>query len=361
MRKSRCLFILPSLNGGGSERVITTLLHVIDRERFAVTLVLLQHQGDYIDDIPPYIDTINLDVSHGRYAPFKLLKLFKREKPDIVLSTLGFLNVVISLIIPFASKNITFIARESNTVSIKNKQEKYPRLFNFLYRHFYSNFDRVIAQSHYMKNDLVDHYRIPEKMINVILNPVDIDRITTLSSVEEQPFAHDRINLLSVGSLTHQKGYDLLLEAVALLNDTFHLTILGKGPLENELTRIASDLNISERVTFRGFETNPYKFMKNADILILSSRYEGLPNVVLEANLCGLPVIAFDSPGGTGEIIENGFNGVLVEDGNVNALADAIKGYDINAVDKRAISDRIVDNFNSMSISKRYEEVFTDE
>lgn len=358
MNKVNLLFIVPSLRGGGAERVVTILLKYIDRSKFNLTLALLKKEGKYLEDIPLDVKVVNLHVKRARYSIFKIIKLVNKEKPDIAFSTLGYLNLIISIMKPFLSKRTVFIGRESNTVSVKNKLEKYPRLFDFLYKNFYLNFDSIIAQANYMKNDLVENYGISSKKITVINNPIDVQKVEKMSKDDiEFIFPKDKINLLAVGKLKHQKGFDNLLNMMSQIDEKYHLTILGEGPDEKSLKEQAKKLNITHRVSMVGFQSNPYAFMKQADIFLLSSRYEGFPNVVSEANLCGIPTIAFNSPGGTEEIVREN-NGLLIENNNFKAFEDAVNLFELNKYDEQAIKDSIISRFSNEIIVKIYEKHF---
>jgi len=353
-------FIVPSMTGGGAERVISTLLNHIDRVQFKPTLVLLQKHGAYLSDIPKDIEIIDLNAKKARYGIFFILQLLWKRKPDIVLSTLGYLNVLISLFIPLMPSNTLFIARESNTVSVKNKLEKYPFLFDFLYKKFYSNYDVIVSQSEYMKKDLIENYEVAPAKIEVINNPIDIEKVSQMACSPQKKFFDDeKIKLIAVGRLNYQKGFDILLECMTKLDDSFQLIILGAGPDEDKLKKLKNVLLLNDKkVIFAGFQTNPYAYMQQADIFILSSRYEGFPNVVLEANLCGLPVIAFDTPGGTSEIIEENLNGLLVNKKDPDALAQAIKDMNLSQYNKEKIKNNIINKYGTEIIVKKYEELF---
>jgi glycosyltransferase involved in cell wall biosynthesis len=345
------------MRGGGSERVISILLNHLDREKFDITLILLKKEGIYLADLPSDIKIIDLDIKQARYALFAIIKQIKEIQPNIVFSTLGYLNILISIIRPFFSKKIKFIARESNTVSIQNKQEKYPRLFDFLYRRFYSNFDNIIAQSKYMKNDLIKNFSINSDLIKIIYNPVDIEFINSKKESNKILFDKNKINLLSVGRLSHQKGYDVLLKTISRLDEIFHLHIVGDGKEKEKLLNLSKELKIKDRIHFLGFQKNPYRYMSQASLLILSSRYEGLPNVVLEANACGLPVIAYDCPGGTGEIVKNGINGFLIECGDIDKLALKIEDAIKREWNRNNIIKLIMERYSLTNIILEYEEV----
>lgn len=358
MNKINLLFIVPSLRGGGAERVVTILLKYIDRSKFDLTLALLKKEGKYLEDIPSDVKVVDLQVKRARYSIFKIIELTNKEKPDIAFSTLGYLNLIISIIKPFLSKKTVFIGRESNTVSVKNKLEKYPRLFDFLYKKFYSNFDSIIAQANFMKNDLVENYGISSEKITVINNPIDVQKVEEMSNKDiEFSFPKDKINLLAVGKLKHQKGFDNLLTMMSQIDEKYHLTILGEGPDEKSLKEQSKKLNLENRVSMAGFQSNPYAFMKQADVFLLSSRYEGFPNVVSEANLCGIPTIAFNSPGGTEEIVRED-NGLLIENDNFKAFEHTVNLFELDKYDEEVIKSSIVSRFSNEIIVKIYEKHF---
>jgi len=355
MIKKKILFIVPSMRGGGSERVISIILKHLSRDKFNIVLILLKKEGKYLSDLPNDIEIIDLNVKKTRYALVKIIKEIKFQKPDIVFSTLGYLNILISILRPFFSKNIKFIARESSIVSIQNKEEKYPKLFDFLFRYFYKNFDLIISQSKYMKNDLIQNYKIDENKIKIINNPVDIEKIEKLS--EEK--LDERVDILLVGRLDKNKNFkDIISIMPELQNRT--LTILGEGVELKNLKRFAKSLNVENRIKFLGFQSNPYKYMKRANILVLTSKYEGFPNVILEANACGIPVVAYNCAGGTGEIIKEGINGFLVKCGDRELLKKTIEKNFIHNFKSDKIQNLIKNKYSIQKIIKLYEKSFED-
>jgi glycosyltransferase involved in cell wall biosynthesis len=178
-----------------------------------------------------------------------------------------------------------------------------------------------------MKKDLINFFSLlPQKAI-VIPNPVDTGRIDQILLNIHNPYKPGRFHLVSVGRLNYQKGFDLLFRALKKslgMVSGLHLTIVGEGPEKNSLKRLAEGLGIMDSVSFAGHQDNPFPFMAHADLFISSSRWEGLPNAVLESLACGTPVLAFDCPGGTGEIIIEGENGWLVPAGDFKAMSRKI-------------------------------------
>ncbi len=359
LKKTKIMFIMPSLSGGGAERVMLSLLKHINREKFDPILVLMKKDGRFLDSLPDGIRVIDLNSSSARYAIFKIAKSIRATKPDIVFSTLGYLNLLIAIIRVFYSKKIKFIARESNTVSIQNKEEKYPKLFDWLYKSVYNNFDQIITQSRYMRDDLIENYGIKKEKISVIYNPVDIEEIDKKSrQLDKCNLPKDKINLISVGRLVSQKGFDILIDTLKQLDDRFYLTILGEGDDRDDLQKQIDSLGLNDKIKLSGFTNNPYLYMKRCNLFILSSRYEGLPNVVLEANACGKACVAFDMPGGTAEIIEEKKTGILVKKFEDISLADAIYEAIESDFDSFYIKEYCNKNFNVSKIVQQYEAVF---
>jgi glycosyltransferase involved in cell wall biosynthesis len=211
-----------------------------------------------------------------------------------------------------------------------------------------------------MRDDVHAVYDVPLDKIVTIGNPVDgdwIERRAAAGGVEG--FSLFPTNILAVGRLDPVKGFDMLLDAMGRIEDTdCHLHIIGDGGERGALERRAVGLGIADRVTFHGFKKNPYPYMRAADLFVLSSRYEGFPNVVMEALALGCPVVAFDCPGGTAELIEHGSNGFLVPAGDVGALAREIARGGYRDLDRGAIEKAARERHAISAIVERYEELF---
>lgn len=353
------MFIIPALTGGGAERVITSILKYINREKFEPILVLIKKVGPFIEDVPPDIQLIDLKCSSTKSSFLKIIRVIRTEKPHILMSTLGHLNLLIALLKPFLPKDIFYIARESNIISLHNKNEKYPLLFNFLFKSVYKNFDRIICQSISMKDDLVKEFRIPERIIEVINNPVDFDKIEKLKSANVQcSINSSKINFLAAGRLTEQKGFPRLLKAFSMTrNINNHLIIIGEGEEYYKLSKLVKKYNLDGRVEFVAFQKNPFTFMSQAHCLLMTSHYEGLPNVVLEANACGTPVIGFSTPGVV-DVIEEGINGWLIENDNYIEFSKKIDEFGSLVYDKSLMIKSTYKKYNIELIMSRYENLF---
>ncbi len=362
-------FIIPTLNGGGSERVIVTLLRHLDRSNFRLTLAVVDtREAVYRDDVPEDVEFIDLGCVRVRYALPRIARLIWQRRPDVVFSTLGHLNLALAIIRPLLPDGVRYLARESNIVSeiIRDScaLSIWGWAYRHLYRHLYRRFDAVVCQSRYMRDDLVVNFALPAERMVVINNPVDVERILRLAVVPlvtgfEQRNGSDGnalIHLVSAGRLVQQKGFDLLIEALALCGDSqLRLTILGEGPLHGNLVRLAQYRGVAQQVRFVGFQKNPYPFFAQADAFVLSSRYEGFPNVVLEALACRTSVIATPAPGGVKEILEH-VDGCMVADSvTAEGLAKAIKGMAFG----KPLSADVVIPYEVKKIVGRYEYEFT--
>ena len=213
---------------------------------------------------------------------------------------------------------------------------------------------------------MVEKFGIRDSKITVIYNPVEVKTIQQLACEPLQLDDHSQgKTVLAVGRLVESKDYVTLLRAFALVTQHVRarLVVLGEGQLEQQLKQLCSKLGIEDRVWFLGFKHNPYKYMRNADLFVLTSQSEGFGHVIVEAMAVGTPVIATDCKSGPGEIIEDNKYGLLVPVGDHRALAERIisvlENEDLRNGLKLAGSKRALD-FDAIRITMLYEELFLD-
>jgi glycosyltransferase involved in cell wall biosynthesis len=325
------------LNGGGAQRVVVTLLRHLDRSRFRLTIATVDTRGAvFRDDVPEDVEFVDLGCTRVRHALVKLVRLIWRLKPDVVFSTLGHLNLALAAIRPLLPNASRYVAREAIVVSESLKDLRRSGWWAWAYRRLYRRFDLVVCQSVDMRDDLIGNFSLPSSKAVVIHNPVDIDRIRALAAEPvhgaDEPVPPDTargsVHLVAAGRLVAQKGFDLMIEAIALCaNPQVCVTILGEGPLKSSLERLAAERGVAGQIRFLGFQRNPYPYFARADAFVLSSRFEGFPNVVLEALACGTPVIATPAAGGVSEILD-GISGCLLADAiSAEALSREIKRF----------------------------------
>lgn len=365
--KKKLVFLISSLDGGGAEKVLVDIVTQLDQNKYSIHLILFEKKGVYISSIPHHVEMYDLRKKN-RYSFLKIViqiaYLFRKLKPDVVLSFMDYTNLVAILAKLLSSRKFTLIISIHTHLRSALFHVRYRLLKVFLYKKFFNYANLVIVPSFGIMYDLVEGFNVSREKIKVIYNPINIVNITR--SRDESLDKHG-MNLgkyiLGVGRLKKPKGYPYLLKAYSLISKSIdeRLVILGEGEEEYNLKKLAKDLRIQERVLFLGFQRNPYKFMRNATVFVLSSLWESFALVIVEAMTCGVPVISTDCPSGPGEIITNGENGILVPPKDEQALADAI----LNLLKDENLRKRLAEegrkraeDFRIEKILPRYEELF---
>ncbi|MBS1573105.1 MAG: glycosyltransferase [Bacteroidetes bacterium] len=352
-KKKTIIFILPDLESGGAERIVTTIANHLSREKFVPKILLLRKEGAYITLLKDDVEIIDLKVKRIRQSIFPILGVIKKYKPSIVFSGFGEVNAYLAPFIPLFRKT-KFIARETNVVT---EHVTRPEI-KFFYK-FYNNYHKIICQSDDMKKDLLEKWNIKPKKIIKINNPVDFQAIDKHLGNQEKPesYGSEYKNVVAVGNLAVRKGFDNLLKVFSYLKDEkILLHILGDGVEKENLLQMKENLGLSQ-IIFHGKKENPYPYLKFADLFVLSSRYEGFPNVLLEAGACGTFALANDCPGGIREIVQKGINGEIEKIENHEVFAKNI----IEILNKKhysqEIRNAIESRFSKEIIMEKYEEV----
>lgn len=356
MKKISVIFILPDLETGGAERIVTTIANHLSRDRFEPKILLLRKQGGYLDFLQKDVEIIDINTERIRHSLKPILAEIYRRRPDIVFSGYGEVNAYLSLFIKLFPKT-KFIARETNVVT-KHVTRKEIRFFY----NFYNNYHRIIAQSDDMMKDLVKNFRIKPDKIAKINNPVDFDFIEDKTTASHKPesFRYNYRNVVAIGNLSPRKGFDNLLKVFSRLkNENILLHILGDGK-DREMLHQMKDFLDLKNVIFHGRQENPYQFLAHADLFILSSRYEGFPNVLLEAGACGTYSLANYCPGGINEIIQNNINGEISTIEDHEGFSRQIVRILHEEHDKEAIRNSIKSRFSKNIIMDQYEKVLLD-
>lgn len=247
-----------------------------------------------------------------------------QENPDCVLPSLPKMKVAAFLAAHIASKDHAIVP------VVRNSLLRRSRKYRFLYSIMFPKSKKVVAVSDGVRGDLVQKLGLTKGQVETIYNPVVSDEVEALANKEEvHPWLHDGGPpiVLAAGRLTRIKDFPTLLRAFAKVASTrpVRLIVLGDGGWRRRLERHARKLEIKDRVWFGGWTNNPFPFMRRAAVFVLSSRYEGLGNVLIEALACGCPCVSTDCPHGPAEILDNGRIGPLVRVGDVEGLAKAIE------------------------------------
>lgn len=307
MARKKVLFMIPSLDGGGAERVFSNLLRTLDRGMFEVHLAVLTSVGRFMADVPADVSIHDLKISRIRYAMPGIVRLLWKLKPDAVLATLGPLNLTLASCRFLMPRNTRLLIRQNWTAGARMEHMEHPERWNWAYRWLYRKVDKIVCQSDVMVAEMVKHFRVPREKLIRIYNPVDLQRVWELSQAGDNPFHGPGPHMVTAGRLSLEKGYDVLLDAMPKVLQALpgtRLYILGDGPRLNELTSQSARLGLVDRVQFLGFQDNPWRYFRHADLFVLSSRNDALPNALLEALVLGTPVIATDCPGSIREIMD---------------------------------------------------------
>lgn len=306
-QRPRILLLIPHLGGGGAEKVVALLAQGLPAEKYQIHLGLVTQSHIESADMPPCVTVYPLGASRVRFATARLIKLIWRIRPDVVLSGIAHLNFLVLLLKPLLPRGTRLVIRQSGTASRSLSYDRPPPYTRFLYRFLYRHADEVVCSTKAMAQDLVAVAGIDEKLITVLPNPLDGKNIEAALGTQPR-WNSPGPNLLAIGRLSREKGFDLLIEAmksVAQQYPTVRLTILGTGPEEANLKAQCRKLDLDRFVAFAGYEKLPYSYYPGTTLYVLPSRHEGMPNALLEAVSAGLPVVATPASGGIVELLHN--------------------------------------------------------
>ena len=327
-QKKSLVLVLPLFRaGGGSERVVLTLLRHLDREKFHLHLITFDEGGSLKPLLPPDVATTHLGTFGPKQSFWPLFKTLRRIRPDMLVDFLWHTTVLVMAArtlgrMKFRHVERVAFARPPGTpaqdwMSDVEKSETfnhktYPRL------------DQLVAQSEAMKNNLLGVYALKPEQVRVIPNPVDLKLVRELAAQGENPFRDPGPQVLYVGRLSRVKDIPLLLKAFAVFHAAHGgtLTLVGEGEDEAPLRVLAAPLG--EAVVFGGGVENPFCYMAHADLLALTSRYDSFPNVLIEAHALSLPCVSTDCPDGPRAILVPQKTGLLTPPGDEAAFAAAL-------------------------------------
>lgn len=369
--RTKVLFVVPNLGKGGAERVVSTLLHRIDRERFEP--VALFFDSNHVHPVPDDVRALVLDIPGAKGAWAKLTRFFRRaariraeirrERPDAVVSFLNRVNLAV--ILACVGTGARLWVSERNTPSAELRGAR-GALLRALMALLYPRARGVIAVSEGVRRDLIETIGLRPSSVRVIHNPLDAERVRALAGEKADFPAEAEIRwIVNVGSLTPKKDHATLLRAFAKARGRIDcgLLILGEGPLETELKRLASVLGVADRVKFAGYRPNPFAFVARCSAFVLSSTREGFPNVLLEAMACGVPVVSTRCPSGPEEIIEDGVSGRLVPVGDGERMAEAIvEVLSDTVLRERFVREqaKVVERYSVPRILAKYQELIAE-
>lgn len=317
--------------GGGAERVTINILRMLDRELFDIHLVIMNKEGPSFEYLPKDITLHDLNVSKTMFSIFKLRKTIGKVQPDIIYSTLFRTHQALFFALQGIKNKPIVLMRSQNSPKLLLENKRIGLFNKFLLEKAYIKADIVLAQTPEMKDEIAKYHCVDKKKIQVFSNPLDTDYIDEKIKNIENPFNSRYINVVAAGRITKQKGFDVLIKSFRVVvekNSDFKLYIIGEDLGEKDnLVKIIQQYSLNENIKFLGYQNNPYKYFFFSDLFVLSSRWEGMPNTVIENLYLKKPVIATKCIPYMNELIKNKKNGFLVDVDNIAALTKAILNY----------------------------------
>ncbi len=365
------LFITSNLGGGGAERALVNIINHLDRTRFQPHLALFQKEGIFLEalapDVPVYeIQPTDYGLLHRNgMRIWGIRQLCKRLRPAVVMSVQWQVNIVTLLADTLLNLGCPVVVNEQVALKRGSQSIWQRRLFWPLARMTYKRAAKVITSSNGIASELRKALSLPRSKFQVIYNPIAIDDVRKRSLLSSISLPAEHPRLVAAGRLTRQKNYPLLLHAIkrVIKEKPVHLYILGEGPERPSIEKLIQALDLKAFVDLLGFQSNPFVYMKQADIFVLSSDFEGFGNVIVEAMALGVPVIATNCPYGPAEILADGRYGVLVPVRHEEALAEAILSL-LRSPDTRrklgAKARKRAKDFSIEQVIPLYEQLFSE-
>ena len=339
----RVLFAIGSLAGGGSERQVVNILRHLDRSQFEPHLYLISRTGEFLCEVPDDVPVTAFDDQpdpSGMYLPGRIRRaqiahfasVLITQNIEVVYDRTPHMTLIAgpaceTLNVPHLSTVVSNPVDDLNENIGRFRWLKY-RILKRVYR----NSSFVIANSRPLARACRDFYELPVDLVTALSNGFDFAEINSLAT--ENAASSDTLagtfHIVAVGRLEECKGLDLLLNAVnELVNvrgkTNLAVSIAGRGSCKAQLEHLTAQNCLEQVVRFAGFQPNPYPLIRSADLYCLTSRYEGMPNVLVEAMSLGVPVLSTDCPHGPREILEDGKLGMLVPNLDVQSIADGIE------------------------------------
>ncbi|OHB73515.1 MAG: hypothetical protein A2W17_09125 [Planctomycetes bacterium RBG_16_41_13] len=364
--------VISSLSSGGAERVMSTMANYWTEKGWKITMITLDSTASDFYELHHNVKRIALGLMHDSNNPLvairnniiRLIKLrssIKLSKPDIVISFVDRMNIMTLL----ASRGLGFkvIISERTDPAYHNCG----RIWSLLRNLTYPWADAIVVQSNKVRQWIE---KIVKKGTTLVI-PNPISNVNGKTNLEHSDTAFrgntkSKQIIIAMGRLSAEKGFDLLLNAFAKtihFHPNWCLIIFGDGKDRDTLIQLVNDLGIAELVSLPGRVNNPMQFLRQAEMFVLSSRYEGFPNALLEAMACGLPVVSFDCPSGPREIIRDGIDGLLVPPEDVNALAAAMNQLMTDEALRKHLTARapeVLERFGVEKVMGMWEKLLTE-
>jgi glycosyltransferase involved in cell wall biosynthesis len=343
------VFILPSLRLGGAEKVFSVILNSWESKCVLIVIGKKSENGHNITN--KNVELVYLDCDRIIFAIIPLTKALLKIKPSIVFTTQTHLNILVLALGSFL--HYKTVVREASVFSIAKKFDTKIKILGFLIPLFYNKAFRIICQSSDISNDLIENYSIRKSLCIIINNCFDEIISNYSCRIQENTKC---LRIVNVGRFSAEKGHDRLLNILDNLNRPFKLYLVGVGSTMNKLKTSITNKHYVNNIEFCGNINPPYQLVNSCDLYIQFSYVEGFPNATLEALALGTPVIAYNVPGGTKELISNK-NGILVPDGDYLKFAKAINEFNFNNYNCNLICSEIRNKYSPKIIINKYKAI----
>lgn len=347
------MFIVPSLCGGGAERVTVTLASQLCKKHSVVIVIYSQVDMPYSVDERVKIECLN--ISGGKNTVEKNLNSIKRIQRLKKLKDQYAIDCAISMLYSPNFENVMSRRNERVIVSLRNKYSvNYKGFKGIINKYTCKEADLSVALSKNVMHDQIQHYGTPENKIITIYNPCDIHGISTKGQLMTGNDIFDEIRkksdflVITAGRLTEQKAQWHMIKAFAEVvkaNPKATLVILGKGHLHGYLQKLIEEMHLNANVYLMGFQTNPYAFLSKADVFAFTSLFEGFGNILLEAMACSLPIVSCDCDAGPRELLAPNTDSFAfakkVEFAEYGVLTPVMTSQKVNAEDPMTNEEKI--------------------
>ncbi len=368
MKKIKVLFVIPSLIGGGAERIAVLLLEYLDMERFEPILVTFESIEKYKIQGCPDLVTISLDKrtkASNATLSLSLAKVMLKEQPEVTISFMNYANLIASIAKLISFNKTYLIHSDHNNLTELMNMGQYGAFRKLLTRILYKFTNTRVCVSKGVEQDIRDNWGVAQNKYTTIHNPVDFHNIQRLSAeqVSDTWFNEDIPIVIACGRLSAQKNYPMLVEAFTQLSQCVEarLVILGEGELKDDILAIIEKNELKTKVKLLGFVENPFKYLSKSTLFVLSSDSEGFGNVIVEAMACGVPVISTRCPSGPDEIISHMENGLLITVGDAAECANAMQTLLTQQSLRQQLASKGQEksrDFDITRVVKRYEAIF---
>lgn len=327
----RLSLFIPSLHGGGAERVMVSLANGLAAKGLDVDLVLARKEGIYLADVSPDVRIVSLNAPRTRQTLWPLVSYLRRERPATLVSAMNYVNIIASWACRISKVPTRLVLTEHANLShlLSDSHPAMAWCLPWLMRPAYARADAIVAVSDGVAQDLARRLGYAPQRIHTRHNPIDT---ATVAAKSTEPLDHPWFTpgappvIIAAGRLSQEKDYPTLIDAFCRLRKQrpLRLAILGEGGERRALEIMIDGLECKDDILLAGFQNNPYAWMSRAAVFVMSSRWEGFGNVLVEAMACGTPVVSTACPSGPEEILEQGRWGRLAPVADPAALAQAI-------------------------------------